>query len=104
MRFSASVLVALVGAAAAAPTAPAPTAPTGDLVNGLPVGNVVNGLPVGGLVNGLVGGNDLVSELTGVVSQVENGLSVDDLEQKLDGLLGNTLPKVRFPVLHPSTT
>ena len=76
MRFSASILIALVGAAVAAPTS---VLPTGDSP-----------------VTGLLGGSDLVGELTGVVSQVENGLGVDDLEKKLDTLLGSTMAKVRF--------
>ncbi len=73
MRFSASVLITLVGVAVAAPT-----------------------LPIGGSpVTGLLGSNDLVGELTGVVSQVENGLDVDGLEKKLDALMGSSLAKVR---------
>ncbi|KAJ6789783.1 hypothetical protein PWT90_02333 [Aphanocladium album] len=89
MRFSASIIVALAGLAVAAP---APPAPTGGLVDGLPAGN---------LVGGLIGGNDLVGELTGVVSQVEKGLSVDDLEKKLDTLLGATLTKVEAALGQP---
>lgn len=80
MRFSASVLVALVGVAFAAPTS---ILPTGDSP-----------------VTGLLGGNDLVGELIGVVSQVENGLGVDDLEKKLDTLLGSIMTKVCFTDLY----
>ncbi|KAJ4155084.1 hypothetical protein LMH87_000349 [Akanthomyces muscarius] len=81
MRFSASVLIALVGAAVAAPTS---VLPTGDSP-----------------VTGLLGGSDLVGELTGVVSQVENGLGVDDLEKKLDTLLGSTMAKVETALNQP---
>lgn len=42
----------------------------------------------------IVGGSNLVGELTGVVSQVEKGLSADGLEQKLQTILGSTLAKV----------
>ncbi|TQV95145.1 hypothetical protein V2A60_009790 [Cordyceps javanica] len=82
MRFSASVLVALVGAAIAAPTV----------------------VPAGGAlapVTGLIGSNDLVGELTGVVSQVENGLGADDLEKKLDAVLGSSLAKVETALGQP---
>ncbi|KGQ07533.1 hypothetical protein BBAD15_g7146 [Beauveria bassiana D1-5] len=72
MRFSLSVFVALVGVVVAAPTLP------------------VTGSPV----TVLLGSNDLVGELTGVVDQVEAGLGVQDLEKKLDALLGSSLVKV----------
>ncbi|KAF1733818.1 hypothetical protein CRV24_005348 [Beauveria bassiana] len=71
MRFSLPVFVALVGVAVAVPTLP------------------VTGSPV----TGLLGSNDLVGELTGVVDQVEAGLGVQDLEERLDALLGSSLLK-----------
>ncbi|KAM3524203.1 hypothetical protein NHJ13051_004667 [Beauveria bassiana] len=79
MRFSLSVFVALVGVAVAAPTLP------------------VTGSPV----TGLLGSNDLVGELTGVVDQVEAGLGVQDLEKKLDALLGSSLVKVESAIGQP---
>ena len=36
----------------------------------------------------------LLSELGGVVNELENGLGADQLEQKLDSVLGETLLKV----------
>ncbi|ATY65541.1 hypothetical protein A9K55_001967 [Cordyceps militaris] len=74
MRFSASILIGLVGLAAAAPT----LVPTGITTP----------------VTSLVGSNDLVGDLTGLVSQVEHGLGVQELEEKLDVLLGSSLAKV----------
>ncbi|KAM0745016.1 hypothetical protein ACQRIT_000400 [Beauveria bassiana] len=79
MRFSLSVFVALVGVAVAAPTLP------------------VTGSPV----TGLLGSNDLVGEMTGVVDQVEAGLGVQDLEKKLDALLGSSLVKVESAIGQP---
>ncbi|KAM3466407.1 hypothetical protein NHJ6243_000790 [Beauveria neobassiana] len=84
MRFSLSVFVALVGVAVAAPTLPV----TGSPVTGSPV-------------TGLLGSNDLVGELTGVVDQVEAGLGVQDLEKKLDALLGSSLVKVESAIGQP---
>ncbi|KAK8141622.1 hypothetical protein G3M48_010197 [Beauveria asiatica] len=63
MRFSLSVFVAIVGVAVAAPTLPV----TGGGVTDYPVTDYP--------VTGLLGSNDLVGELTGVVDQVEAGLS-----------------------------
>ncbi|KAM3552678.1 hypothetical protein ARSEF4850_007273 [Beauveria asiatica] len=84
MRFSLSVLVAIVGVAVAAPTLPV----TGGGVTDYPV-------------TGLLGSNDLVGELTGVVDQVEAGLGVQDLEKKLDTLLGSSLVKVESAIGQP---
>ncbi|KAH8709713.1 hypothetical protein HC256_009623 [Beauveria bassiana] len=79
MRFSLPVFVALVGVAVAVPTLP------------------VTGSPV----TGLLGSNDLVGELTGVVDQVEAGLGVQDLEERLDALLGSSLLKVQSAIGQP---
>ncbi|EJP61574.1 uncharacterized protein BBA_09484 [Beauveria bassiana ARSEF 2860] len=79
MRFSLPVFVALVGVAVAVPTLP------------------VTGSPV----TGLLGSNDLVGELTGVVDQVEAGLGVQDLEERLDALLGSSLLKVESAIGQP---
>ncbi|KAM3546971.1 hypothetical protein ARSEF1564_000012 [Beauveria bassiana] len=79
MRFSLSVFVALVGVGVAAPTLP------------------ITGSPV----TGLLGSNDLVGELTGVVDQVEAGLGVQNLEKKLDALLGSSLVKVESAIGQP---
>ncbi|OAA63138.1 hypothetical protein ISF_05014 [Cordyceps fumosorosea ARSEF 2679] len=81
MRFSAS-LIALVGVAMAAPA----IVPTG----------------VAAPVTGLLGSTDLVSELTGVTDEVEKGsLGADDLEQKLDAILGSSLVKVESALNQP---
>ncbi|KAM3451642.1 hypothetical protein MY3296_005167 [Beauveria thailandica] len=84
MRFSLSVFVAIVGVAVAAPTLPV----TGSPVTDYPV-------------TGPLGSNDLVGELTGVVDQVEAGLGVQDLEKKLDALLGSSLVKVESAIGQP---
>ncbi|OAA51240.1 hypothetical protein BBO_01187 [Beauveria brongniartii RCEF 3172] len=79
MRFSLPVFIALVGVAVAVPTLP------------------VTGSPV----TGLLGSKDLVGEPIGVVDQVEAGLGVQDLEKKLDALLGSSLVKVESAIGQP---